>query len=607
MNHPHANRPSRSMKNAPKMMGPKAKDSKKAFKMLFEYIKPYRFPLIISIIFAIIGTVLFVLAPSYIGDITNLIEEGVLKGKLDYPMIWKVGLITAIAVLIGALFQLIHSFIMTKVSHHLTKKLRLDISHKFHQLPLKYYDSRQYGDILSIMTNDVDTIAVSIVQSLPGIIFSLTTIVGAIIMMLLENVTLFFVALISVPLSAFAVGFIVKFSQKFFVSQQRDLGQLNGHIEEVYSGKAIIKSFNANQTTAKEFNKVNEQLYRSAWKSQFYSDMMRPFMSFIGNLSYIAIIVVGGILLLKGQIGIGVIQVFIIYIRRLNQPMMQLAQTASTLQMTAASSERVFEFLKEPEMEDESNKLATIEHVCGHIEFKNVRFGYDENKIIIKNFSAEAKPGQKIAIVGPTGAGKTTMVNLLMRFYDITSGDILIDGISIYDMKREEVRKLFGMVLQETWVFDGTIQENVAYGNQDKSLTEIQEMCSHAHVDHFIQSLPGGYQMVLNENSGISGGQKQLLTIARAMVNHAPMLILDEATSNVDTRTEILIQKAMDQLTKGRTSFVIAHRLSTIKNADVILVMKEGDIIESGNHQTLLEQNGFYASLYNSQFESIES
>jgi ATP-binding cassette subfamily B protein len=439
-------------------------------------------------------------------------------------------------------------------------------------------------------------------QSLPNMISNFTTLIGIIVMMLIVNAKLAIIGLVSIPLSLIIMFVIVMFSQKYFRAQQANLGKNNGHIEEIYSGHTVVKVFNNSKVQRKKFEKHNGLLYDSAWKSQFYSDIMRPLMGFVGSISYIAVVVFGGIMALEGIILLGVVQTFLIYIRRFNQPIMQLAQTATILQSTAAASERVFEFLNEKNMEDESHKQATITNIKGDVEFRNVRFGYNEERTVINDFSIKVKQGQKVAIVGPTGAGKTTLVNLLMRFYDINSGDILIDGVSIYDMKREEVRKLFGMVLQDTWIFNGTIQENISYGNENNTLEEIIEACSNAHIDHFINSLPGGYQMVLDEKTGISEGQKQLLTIARAMVDNSPMLILDEATSNVDTRTELLIQNAMDHLTEGRTSFVIAHRLSTIKNADLILVLKDGDIIESGNHNELIDKKGFYSELYHSQF-----
>jgi len=584
--------------------GEKPKNFKKSIGKLLKSIKPFYGLMIISLIFAIAGTAFNIVGPKLLGNITNEIQISVIEGiNINLEKIMSIGILLIALYIISFVFSLFQGLIMNKVSQNISKNFRSDISHKINKLPLSYFDTRYVGDVLSIVTNDIDTIGRTLNQSLSSLIISITTLIGVTIMMFTISWQLTVVVFVSLPVSALFLAVIMKFSQKYFKKQQSSLGKINGHIEENYSGHNIIKSFNASKKMKEKFNVINNELYESAWKSQFYSGIMMPIMNFISNLSYVAIAVVGGILAVGGKIMIGGIQSMLLYVQRFKQPISQIAQALTQLQSTAAAAERVFEFLDEKEMSDENNKYHVLENVKGKVEFKNVRFGYLPEKVVIKSFSAKALPGQKIAIVGPTGAGKTTIVNLLMAFYEVNEGDILIDDISTKLLKRENIRNLFGMVLQDTWLFAGTIEENIAYSKQNASLEDVKRACEMANISHFIESLPGGYQMILDDDSNISQGQRQLLTIARAMLEDAPMLILDEATSNVDTRTEILIQEAMDKLMKGRTTFVIAHRLSTIKNADLILVMNEGNIIEIGNHQDLLSKSGFYADLYNSQFD----
>ncbi|MCL2869465.1 ABC transporter ATP-binding protein/permease [Candidatus Saccharibacteria bacterium] len=504
---------------------------------------------------------------------------------------------------LSALFTYIQGWIITDVTQKITLKFRRDISTKINRLPISYFDRHSYGDVLSRVTNDVDTIAQSLNQSLSQIITSITTILGILVMMITISIALTGIAVIVVPISLIVVGIIIKYSQKYFQRQQDQLGDINGHIEETYAGHVVVKAFSAESFVNKKFTNINDSLYENAWKSQFLSGLMYPIMNIIGNLGYVGVAVMGGWLAINGKISIGDIQAFIQYTSQFNQPIMQVAQIGGILQSTIAAAERVFEFLEEPEEAKDVKNAKTLKSIKGEVIFDNVKFSYEKGKRIIKGFSAHIQPGQQVAIVGPTGAGKTTMVNLLMRFYDPDSGDIMVDGVNTRNMKRSDVRQMFGMVLQDTWLFNGTIQENLRYGDLQANQDEVKVAAKTAHVDHFVHSLPHGYDTILDEDAdNISAGEKQLLTIARAMLANAPMMILDEATSSVDTRTEILIQQAMDKLTKGRTSFVIAHRLSTIKNADLILVMNEGDIIEQGNHQQLLAKNGFYANLYNSQF-----
>ncbi len=583
----------------------KAKNFKKSFKRLILSLKPHYVSIIFGLLFAILGTVLALALPNVMKIISEEIFTAVeLKISIDLQRVMTVAIWLITMCISSALFEYLQGIIMAKISAKVTKNMRTQISEKINRLPLKYFDSQTYGDILSRVTNDVDTIGQSLNSNLSSIITCVTMVIGALVMMFVNSWQLTLITLASTPVSIVIVLLIVKFSQKYFVRQQNSLGELNGIIEENYSAHNIVKTFNAEQKAQNDFEKVNKVLYSSGFKSQFFSGILYPVMNFITNIVYVLVCVVGGIISIETPIFAITIVAFIEYMRIFNQQIGSLAQISGTVQSAVAASERVFEFLDEPEQAEENEKTAKITDVKGLVEFKNVCFGYEEGKEIIHNFSAKILPGQKVAIVGPTGAGKTTMVNLLMRFYDINSGDITIDGVSIYDMKREDVRELFGMVLQDTWIFDGTIRENIAYGSEDKTNEEIEKACSFAHIDHFIRSLPGGYDMMLDETANISQGQRQLLTIARAMVNNAPMLILDEATSSVDTRTEIQIQKAMDKLTEGRTSFVIAHRLSTIQNADKILVMRDGNIVEQGTHEQLLAKNGFYAELYNSGIQA---
>lgn len=583
--------------------GEKAKNFKKSMKMLVKSLKPNYTSIVFSLLFAVIGTILALALP----NVTKIVSEEIFNSisqniSVNLQKVMTVSLWLVCMSLVSALFSYFQGFILSGVTAKVTKKLRSDISHKINVLPLKYFDTQSYGDILSRVTNDVDTIGQTLNQSLSNIVTCITMLIGSLVMMFVNSWQLTLITLCAMPISLILVSIIVKFSQKYFIKQQNALGEINGIIEENYYAHNIVKTFNAEKRAQKDFEVVNKNLFSSAFISQFLSGSMYPIMNFISNIVYVLICVIGGIMSIKNPVFAVTIVAFIQYMRTFNQQIGQVAQISGTLQSAAAASERVFEFLNEEEQEKESKNKIKLDKIKGLVEFKNVSFGYEEGKPIIHNFSAKILPGQKVAIVGPTGAGKTTLVNLLMRFYEIDKGEILIDGVSTRDMTRENVRALFGMVLQDTWIFDGTIRENISYGTPNKSNKEIEDACCFAHIDHFIRSLPNGYDMMLDETSNISQGQRQLLTIARAMVNNAPMLILDEATSSVDTRTEIMIQKAMDKLTQGRTSFVIAHRLSTIKNADQILVMKNGNIVEQGNHEQLLKQNGFYAELYNSQF-----
>ncbi len=579
----------------------KAKHFKKSLKRLTLSLRPQYVSIIFGLLFAIFGTVLSLALPNVMKLISEEIFTAVENSQsINLQRVFTVAIWLICMCVLSSLFSYLQGLIMAKISAKVTKDMRTQISEKINRLPLKYFDNQTYGDILSRVTNDVDTIGQDLNSNLSSIVTCVTMVVGALVMMFVNSWQLTLITLASTPVSLILVLLIVKFSQKYFVKQQNSLGEINGIIEENYSAHNIVKTFNAENKAQQDFEKVNKALYSSGFKSQFFSGILYPVMNFITNLVYVLVCVVGGIISIKTPIFAITIVAFVEYMRIFNQQIGSLAQISGTVQGAVAASERVFEFLDEEEQAKEDEKTAKITNVKGLVEFKNVCFGYDKDKEIIHNFSAKILPGQKVAIVGPTGAGKTTMVNLLMRFYDINSGDITIDGVSIYDMKREDVRALFGMVLQETWIFDGTIRENIAYGSEGKTNEEIEKACSFAHIDHFIRSLPGGYDMMLDETANISQGQRQLLTIARAMVNNAPMLILDEATSSVDTRTEIQIQKAMDKLTEGRTSFVIAHRLSTIQNADQILVMKDGNIVEQGTHELLLQKNGFYAELYKS-------
>jgi len=582
--------------------GEKAKNFRGTWGKLIAYMKPYLPAIIIALLLAVAGTVFNLVGPNQLSKITDMITQGMSTG-IDLAAIKSLGLFLAVLYGLGFLFNYIQGFIMATVTQKVSKKMRTDITLKINRLPLKYFDSTSYGDVLSRVTNDVDTIGQTLNQSIGSLVTSITMFFGSLIMMFSINAVMAASAVAAAVIGFALMMLIMAKSQKYFTAQQSALGRINGHIEEIYAGHNVVKVYNGEKAAKKTMREINDQLYDSAWKSQFISGIMQPLMSFIGNLSYVVVCVVGAVLAMNGSITFGVIVAFMLYVRLFTQPLSQFAQAGTNLQSTAAASERVFEFLEESELADEGMKTTVLTDVKGNVEFENVTFGYSEDKTIIRGFSAAAKAGQKIAIVGPTGAGKTTMVNLLMRFYEVGGGEIKIDGIPISSLTRENVHQLFCMVLQDTWLFEGTIRENIAYNKEGVTDKQIREACKAAGVDHFIRTLPQGYDTILNDNANLSAGQKQLITIARAMVENAPMLILDEATSSVDTRTEELIQAAMDKLMAGRTSFVIAHRLSTIKNADLILVMKDGDIIESGRHEELLAKNGFYADLYNSQFE----
>lgn len=589
----------------------KAKDFKGTMKKLGVYLKPYSLSIAIVILFAIGSAAFSIVGPKILGKATTKIFEGLVQkitgvpnASIDFGYIGNIAMILVALYLVSSLFGIIQSFIMSGVAQKVSYNLRKQISEKMDTLPLNYFDTRTNGEVLSRITNDVDTVNQTLNQSLSQIITSVVTLIGVLIMMFSISWIMTLATFIILPVSMVLISLVVKKSQKYFKSQQEYLGHLNGQVEEVYGGHNIMKAFNREEASTKDFDELNNTLYKSAWKSQFLSGMMMPIMSFVGNLGYVLVSILGGWLTIKSVITVGDIQAFIQYVRSFNQPISQMAQVANIMQSTAAAAERVFEFLdEEDEVKDPVNSVDPSE-IRGEVEFEDVHFGYNPDKIIINDFSVDVKPGQKVAIVGPTGAGKTTIVKLLMRFYDINSGSIKIDGNDIRDFKRADLRNLFGMVLQDTWLFNGTIMENLRYGRLDATDAEVKEAAKAAHVDHFVKTLPDGYNMVLNEEaSNISQGQKQLLTIARAFLKDPKLLILDEATSSVDTRTELLIQKAMEKLMEGRTSFIIAHRLSTIRDADLILVMKDGDIVEQGNHEELLEKGGFYSSLYNSQFE----
>lgn len=593
--------------------GEKAKDFKGTMKKLWVYINEYKIGLLFVIIFAVGSTVFGIVGPKILGKATTEIFNGLI-GKIsggngiDFEKLGKILIGLLCLYLASALFSFIQGYIMTGISQKLTYRMRREISEKIHRMPMNYFDKVTHGEVLSRVTNDVDTLSQSLNQSATQMITSVTTLIGVFIMMLSISPLMTLVALLILPVSLLMISVIVKHSQKFFRDQQSYLGHVNGQVEEVYGGHNIVKAFNKEEDVIRTFNETNEILYQSAWKSQFLSGMMMPIMQFVGNLGYVGVAILGGYLTIKGSIEVGDIQSFIQYVRNFTHPIQQIAQVANMLQSTAAASERVFEFLDEAEEDQTVPNPVSIEGLKGNVEFEHVHFGYHPDHIIINDFSVKVKHGQKIAIVGPTGAGKTTMIKLLMRFYDVNSGAIYVDGHNIKDFNRSELRKMFGMVLQDTWLFNGTIEDNIKYGKLNATHEEVVEAAKAAYVHQFVQTLPNGYNMVLNEEaSNVSQGQKQLLTIARAILADPKILILDEATSSVDTRTEIRIQKAMDNLMKGRTSFIIAHRLSTIRDADLILVMKDGDIIEQGKHQELLDQNGFYAELYNSQFESATS
>ncbi|WP_371297268.1 ABC transporter ATP-binding protein [Ruminococcus sp.] len=593
-----------------RMGGEKAKDFKGTMGKLIKYMSAFKIQMLFVVIFAIGGTVFNIIGPKILGKATTEIFNGLVSkvsggSGMDFEKIATI-LLTALALYVtSALCSLVQGFLMTGVSQKTTYRLRKEISQKINRMPMNYFDTRTHGEVLSRVTNDVDTLGQSLNQSATQIITSTTTIIGVLVMMLSISPLMTLVALLILPVSLGMISFVMKHSQKYFKGQQEYLGNVNGQVEEVYSGHNIVKAFNKEKDVIKEFEETNDKLYDSAWKSQFFSGMMMPIMQFVGNLGYVGVVILGGVLAAKKTIEVGDIQSFIQYVRNFTQPIQQLAQVANMLQSTAAASERVFEFLEEEEEDQTVPNPVSVEGLEGNVTFEHVHFGYNEDKIIINDFSVDVKEGQKIAIVGPTGAGKTTMIKLLMRFYDVNSGAILIDGHNVKEFNRSELRQMFGMVLQDTWLFHGSIKDNIKYGKLDATDEEVIEAAKAARVHRFVQTLPGGYDMELNEEaSNVSQGQKQLLTIARAILADPKILILDEATSSVDTRTEIQIQKAMDTLMKGRTSFVIAHRLSTIRDADVILVMKDGDIVEQGNHEELLAKNGFYADLYNSQFEN---
>lgn len=639
--------------------GEKAKDFKGTVKKLIKYLSDFRWQMLMVLVFAIGSTIFAIASPKILGGATNQIVDDYAnmkayeaitsklpKGvslpagttgadvlnrlpnkseiekqipssqlesikKLDlsrrpefhFDSIWRIIILLVGMYVLSAIFRYIQTWIMTQVTQIVTFRMRQQLSEKINRLPLSYFDKQTYGEVLSRITNDVDTISQTLNQSLSQIITSTVTVLGILVMMFSISWQMSLVALLVLPLAGGVITLIAKSSQKQFLRQQTQLGELNGHIEEMYGGHQVMRVFNGQKKSIAKFSKINNRLQESAWKAQFFSGLIHPIMNFIGNIGYVAMTILGGWLAINGRLKIGDIQAFIQYVDQFNQPLVQVANIANILQSTAAAAERVFEFLDEPEEAVESNNLVKLPNVKGEVEFDNVVFGYKPDQTIIKGLSAHIKPGQRVAIVGPTGAGKTTLVNLLMRFYEINSGSIKIDSVDIRKMKRSDVRQMFGMVLQDTWLFNGTIRQNLMYGNPKATEEEMIKTAEEAHVDHFVRSLPGGYDMVLGEEAAnISQGEKQLLTIARAMLEKAPMLILDEATSSVDTRTEVLIQKAMDKLMQGKTSFVIAHRLSTIRDADLILVVKDGNIIEQGNHETLLKQNGFYAELYNSQF-----
>ena len=591
------------------MPGEKAKDFKGTMKKLMAYMGSYKIAILFVMLFAVGGTAFNIIGPKILGNATTEIFNGLVSrvsggDGIDFGKVGRILLSALSLYVVSAALSFIQGYIMTGISQKMTYRLRKEISEKINRMPVKYFDTMTHGEILSRITNDVDTLGQSLNQSATQVITSVTTIIGVLVMMLSISPLMTVIALLILPLSMCLISVIVKHSQRYFKDQQEYLGHINGQVEEVYSGHNIVKAFNKEEDIIKTFNDTNAVLYQSAWKSQFFSGMMMPIMQFVGNLGYVAVSILGGYLVIRNAIQVGDIQSFIQYVRQFTQPIQQVAQVANMLQSTAAASERVFEFLEEEEEEQTVPDPVSTESLEGRVEFDHVHFGYNPDHIIINDFNAKVEPGQKIAIVGPTGAGKTTMVKLLMRFYDVNSGSIKIDGHDLREFNRADLRSMFGMVLQDTWLFNGSIEENIRYGKLDATHEEVVEAAKAAYVHRFVQTLPGGYDMVLNEEaSNVSQGQKQLLTIARAILADPKILILDEATSSVDTRTEVRIQKAMDNLMQGRTSFIIAHRLSTIRDADLILVMKDGDIIEQGSHEELLAKSGFYAELYNSQFE----
>ena len=593
--------------------GAKAKDFKGSLKKLVKYMSVYKVQMLFVAVFAVCGTVFNIVGPKILGKATTEIFNGLVSkvsggSGMDFGKIGQILLITLGLYVVSALCSFIQGMIMTGISQKTTYRLRKDITEKVNRMPMDYFDTKPVGEVLSRVTNDVDTLGQSLNQSATQLITSVTTLIGVLVMMLSISPLMTVVALLILPISVGLISFVMKHSQKYFSGQQEYLGNVNGQVEEVYSGHNVIKAFNKEDDVIREFDRTNDKLYESAWKSQFFSGMMMPVMQFVGNLGYVGVAILGGFLAIKKTIEVGDIQSFIQYVRNFTQPIQQVAQVTNMLQLAAASSERVFEFLEEKEEDQTVEHPVSVEGLHGNVQFENVHFGYNPEKIIINDFSANVKEGQKIAIVGPTGAGKTTMIKLLMRFYDVNSGSIKIDGHDVRDFNRSELREMFGMVLQDTWLFHGTIMDNIRYGKLDATEEEVIQAAKAAHVHRFVQTLPGGYQMEINEEAtNISQGQKQLLTIARAILADPKILILDEATSSVDTRTEVRIQKAMDNLMKGRTSFIIAHRLSTIRDADRILVLKDGDIVEQGRHEELLAKGGFYADLYNSQLENGSS
>ena len=590
----------------------KAKDLSGTLKKLLAYLKPYHFKICMVMVFAVCSTIFNILGPKVLAKATDKLSEGIMAkvantGGIDFNYIVKILLILVVLYAASSLFSYIMSWIISGVSQDAAFSLRKDISEKMNRLPLSYFDKHTSGDILSRVTNDIDTIAQSLNQSLSTLISNVVTLVGIFIMMLTISWQMTLIAVVVLPVSMTLMRLVMKHSQKYFTQQQNSLGDVNGHIEEMYGGHQVVKAFNGEEKSVEQFEQYNESLYTSAWKSQFFGSLMMPISNFIGNVCYVGVCIIGGILAGSKTITIGDIQAFIQYVRQFNQPISQIAQAANLLQSTGAAAERVFEFLEEEELTEDSATLSTeeVQNMKGAVTFADVHFGYNPDKIIINDFSLHVHAGQKVAIVGPTGAGKTTIIKLLMRFYELNGGSIMIDGEDITKMKRSDLRSLFGMVLQDTWLFNGTIMDNLKYGRLNATDEEVKKACESAHVDHFIHTLSDGYDTMINEeSSNISAGQKQLLTIARAFLKDPKILILDEATSSVDTRTEVLIQKGMDELMKNRTSFVIAHRLSTIRDADTIIVMRDGDIVEIGNHEGLLKENGFYATLYRSQFEN---
>ncbi|GLV64227.1 ABC transporter [Bacillus mycoides] len=593
----------------------KAKNFKGTMNKLLQYLKPYKLSILVVILFAIGSAAFTIVGPKILGNATTRLFEGLVSkvsgapgAAIDFTYIGNIVILLLGLYILSTVFGIIQGYIISGVAQKVSYNFRKEIDEKINRMPLKYFDKTTHGEVLSRITNDVDTVSQTLNQSMSQIITSVITIIGVLIMMLSISWQMTLVAILILPVSMILIMAVVKRSQKYFKSQQEYLGHVNGQVEEIYSGHNIVKAFNKEEEEVKKFEEVNDTLYHSAWKSQFLSGMMMPIMTFIGNIGYVAVSILGGWLAVKRTIAVGDILAFVQYVRSFTQPIAQVAQIANVLQSTAAAAERVFEFLEEEEEVPEAENPVKLQKVQGEVTFQDVQFGYNPDKIIINNFSSNIKPGQKVAIVGPTGAGKTTIVKLLMRFYDINSGAICIDGHDIKDFTREDLRNMFGMVLQDTWLFNGSIMENIRYGRLDATDSEVIEAAKAAHVHNFVKTLPNKYQMELNEEaSNVSQGQKQLLTIARALIADPKILILDEATSSIDTRTEVLIQKAMENLMEGRTSFIIAHRLSTIRDADLILVMKDGDIVEQGNHEELLKADGFYASLYNSQFEGADA